>query len=163
MKKLSKNDCKTILLIEDDQTWVSLIREILPKPVQVDAVSTLQDAIKANLSQYHLILMDLILPDSLDPMQSFLRLFQEIRTHQHPPLIVISAQDSLSVQQEITEYGIFGYMDKGEWNLRVFMKMIDDALNEQSVDRYARHYRGMVTLLNRLSQSDIKQLSTLFL
>ena len=161
MRKPLSDDLKTAILVEDNPQWITLIRELLPEWIRLDCVVTLREAINKNLANYDVMLLNLILPDSPDPLESFLTIFRKVKSDTIP-IIVISAQNNNWIRDEILDYGVSCYIDKAKWNIESFRRSLSVALNEPYATRYCRQYTTMSNLLNNLPLSDIQQLSQLF-
>ena len=161
MRKHSKDESKTVLLIEDNPSWITLIRYSLPDSIRLDYVVTLQEGIK-RISNYDVLILDLILPDSQDPLQTFLQIFQETR-ETRLPIIVISAQDDMNIQREILNYCISGYIDKGKWDRKYFIDLLNNVIEEPPIQSHEQQFQSLHCLLNTLPTSDLVSLTSFFL
>ena len=161
MKKRYKDESKTVLLIEDNPSWITLIRCSLPDSIRLDYVVTLQEGLE-RIPAYDVLILDLILPDSLDPLQTFLTIFQATREIR-PPIIVISGQDDISIQREILDYRVSGYIDKGKWDRKSFMDLLTEVINELPIQSHEQQYQSFHCLLNTLPTSDLVSLTSFFL
>lgn len=164
MKKPSENVSITVLVIEDKPTWTYLIYSEIPKHIYVDCSMSLRDALQKDLSKYQLIILDLILPDSPDPIETFLTLFRDVKIHRQLiiPIIIISGQDDDQISKDILDYGVTAYIDKSEWNPQKFRQLIGEAIHESSTQRYHRQYRSLISILNGLPLSDLMGLTHYF-
>ena len=164
MKKPLKEEYKMVLLIEDNPSWITLIRYSLPMSMKLEYVVTLQEGLQKDLSHYDVVLLDLILPDSPNPMESFLRIFQEIRIIRKLilPILIISGQDDDCIRREILDYGVSGYIDKGKWDRQYLIETILKAMSENPTQSYDRQYQSMIHLFNDLPLLDIVKLGGFF-
>ena len=161
MRMRSKEEYKTVLLIEDNPSWITLIRCSLPDSIRLDYVVTLQEGIE-RISAYDVLILDLILPDSQDPLETFLQVFQATR-ETRLPIIVISAQDDMRIQRKILNYCISGYIDKGKWDSKFFLDLLNEVINEPPIKSHEQQHQSLSYLLNTLPTSDIMGLATYFL
>ena len=161
MRKRYKNESKTVLLIEDNPSWITLIRYSLPDSIRLDYVVTLQEGIE-KISAYDVLILDLILPDSQDPLQTFLQVFRVTR-ETRLPIIVISAQDDINIQREILNYCVSGYIDKVKWDRKSFLDLLSKVINDPPIKSHEQQHQSLSYLLNSLHTSDIVSLTSFFL
>ena len=106
-----------ILIVEDSVIEATLLQKtlekVLPGSLKVSHVQTLataQDFLKVSRAETDLVFLDLGLPDSRDWHETY----KAILPHaEHLPIIVMTANKSPEVVQELMKHGIQDYIVKG--------------------------------------------------
>ena len=98
-----------ILIVEDDETAASLMKEYLENcTFDVECVHTITDGLSyIQQNEYHILLLDLNLPDF-----SGLDMLKSIKNRVAIPVIVISAYSDTQTKVQAFKYGASDYMVK---------------------------------------------------
>lgn len=122
------NEPIRILIVENDEDWVEIIRENLPGNFHFDVASNIDD-VKALLlnNTYNLIIADLVLSDEETPVFGILKDFnnliftiKQVKLHGNirPPIIVTTIhQIHLQIPKLLNYYGgwVWGWHEKQKW------------------------------------------------
>ena len=126
---------KRILLIEDSVTRGVLVQGNLaesPLRCEVDWVRTLKEGLeKLRVESYHLVLSDLMLPDS-----NGLNTVRTLRRENHDiPIVVMTGMTDSEIEQIVIEQGATDYLRKSEATpfrlMRTVVRAIDDAMQRR--------------------------------
>jgi len=133
-----------VLLIEDNPGDARLIRELLDEagaPFELHNVIRLSEALdRLDTEHFHLILLDLSLPDS-QGIDSFRRI-----SAQAPdiPLIVLTGMADEALALQIVELGAQDYLVKGEVDRRSLVRSIIYAIKRAAADRALADERNLL-------------------
>ena len=132
---LSMSDLTPVLLVEDDMGDAALTRAILcgddSSQFELTHVRSLQEALgQFSLNEYHVVLLDLNLPDSrgLKTVQEFLQ------ADSNTPIIVLSGQDDEAMAIESVQVGAQDYILKGDTSGRHLRRSIRYAIERKRTE-----------------------------
>jgi signal transduction histidine kinase len=123
-----------VLLIEDNESHVELVRKMLARSggdrFEMKAVTTLKAGLKlAKDGKYKLILLDLTLPDS-DSGESFRKLAGQVPDI---PIIVLSGDDNEGLAIQLVQKGAQDYLVKGQMTHHWLTRAMHYALERKLV------------------------------
>jgi PAS domain S-box-containing protein len=117
-----------VLLIEDDQSYYSLITKMLARETQlyeVEWASTYEEALTAIRQSVH----DVYLVDYRLGNENGLELINELTTHNiHAPFILMTGQNERGLDMRVLKAGVADYLDKAELKPGVINRMIRYAI-----------------------------------
>ena len=132
---LSMSDLTPVLLVEDDMGDAALTRAILcgddSSQFELTHVRSRQEALgQFSLNEYHVVLLDLNLPDSrgLKTVQEFLQ------ADSNTPIIVLSGQDDEAMAIESVQVGAQDYILKGDTSGRHLRRSIRYAIERKRAE-----------------------------
>ena len=150
-----------ILYIEDDPDYARLVQTFLAdsalKP-EVDLARTMHDgiakartALKEETSRYDVVLLDLLLPDSEDPVETFEQIFGMLET---TPIIVMTSMYDESLIKELIDRGARSYLIKPQTNHALLIRTLEFVLTNQQI-------RDLLTTIQVESSQSRKSLTDL--
>ena len=140
-----------ILLVEDDQEFANLLkirlgRETNP-PLEITSVPTLNEALSAlEVKDWHLILLDLMLPDS-SGIQTFIRVHAKAK---HTPVVIMTGLDNDQLAIDAVRKGAEDYLVKADTNSRLLLRII-----HHSIDRH-RIKEKLASVTGRLRETNLQ-------
>jgi len=129
-----------ILLIEDDRFFAQVIRQILSQTEDMEGkwAATLADGLRLlNEAAYHLVLLDLELPDSAG-FDTFARL----KAATSCPIIVMTGQDSDTLAMQAIQNGAQDYLYKTNVWKDVLVRAVRYAIERQRSENELREARN---------------------
>ncbi len=132
----SNPDKHQVLLIEDDLIDQEYFRRIIKRTNQVEVTiaNCLQDGIELLRDQpFDAVLFDLGLPDSfgIDTVKRMTEEFCNL------PLIVLTGSVDKQTAEKASEFGIYGYLAKGETTSTEIINTVHTAVESHSRDHAA--------------------------
>ena len=139
-----------VLIVEDTQADVDLIRETLPEtgPVgfQIESVSRLSEALaRLKTGGIDLVLLDLGLPDS-QGLETFHKLN---KATSHIPVIILTGTDDQKVAVAAVKDGAQDYLIKGQVGGNLLTNAAQYAIERKHLECRERLAREVLDLLNR--------------
>jgi len=129
MTTTTKRKSINVLLVEDHDIYANYIREALRAGTMadfdVDVADQLQEAIpQAKQNEYHVILLDLGLPDSQGVATA-----TTLRSHvKETPVVILTGQDDASLALEALSRGhAWNYLSKSETDIQKLERAVQDA------------------------------------
>lgn len=128
-----------ILLIEDNQGDARLIQEMLLESMEMSssettfqliAVETLAEGLKELENEFHVVLLDLSLPDS-HGLQTFKKVYNKIP---QIPVIVLSGLDDKNVAKQAVHDGAQDYLVKGHVDRHLLSRAIQYAIERKQAE-----------------------------
>ncbi len=151
-----ENNKFNILLIEDNPRDIRIIEEMINEldngNFELMCAENLSSGIEASeKSQFHIILLDLFLPDSLglDSLNSMLKKAPDI------PIVVLSGLDDKSIAIKAVNSGAQDYLIKGSFDSKLIERVIYYAVERQ------KNKNEILNLSKELKNSEIR-LNSLF-
>lgn len=134
-----------VLLVEDDEAYARLLREILSDPVSgphvVERVSTLETAMaRLERGDIQIVLLDLGLPDA-DGLEALERLSGD---HPHLPIVVLSGQSDLDTALSSMRTGAQEYLVKGQADHALLPRAIRYAIERKNIQDFEPLLLGIV-------------------
>lgn len=117
---------KKILLIDDDLYIRELYQEILKDAgfYVTTAVDGEEGFCKINSDQYHLILLDLMMP-KLDGLGLLIKLIQEQKLPKNTPVVILTNLAHESVIKKALEHGAVGFLIKSDLTPDILVQKIN--------------------------------------
>ena len=134
-----------VLLVEDNPGDARLIQELLQEArggrFETSVATRLSEAMqKLDTEEFHLILLDLSLPDSQG-----VDTFHKMTAHaQHIPLIVLSGLDDEALALHTVEAGAQDYLVKGQVDPRILERAIRYAMKRVDAERALAEERNLL-------------------
>ncbi len=129
MATSTKHKSINVLVVEDNEIYANFIREALHAgdmaDFEVDVAKRLEEAIsEAKQNEYHVILLDLGLPDSQGVETA-----TSLRSHvKETPVVILTGQDDVSLALEALSRGdAWNYLSKNETDIRKLEIAVEDA------------------------------------
>ena len=125
---------KKILIVEDDININNMIREVIEKEgyLCTQAFSGTEAILCTRVEEYHLVLLDLMLPGIGG--DEFLRLY---RKETQTPVIILSAKDELDSKVDLLSSGADDYLTK-PFELRELLARINVQLRRHTDDNMVK-------------------------
>lgn len=155
-----------ILLIEDnadDADWTSeMLTSDKKTSVEIEVAGRISQALQhLRQRKYHAVLLDLSLPDSVSPTDSFRALRQEAPT---VPIVVLTGVSDEEVAYEAVSEGAQDYLVKGKFNRDVLLRSIKYAMERKRAEiataQAVALERDLVRCMVELAPIPIARLST---
>jgi len=126
-----------ILLVDDNKTFLTAVRNFLHTLPQVEVVGQAHDG-KSALAMAKQTTPDLVLLDIVMPGMNGLEVASALKTHTTPPprIIFLSMHDSQSYRSVARDLGAHGYVGKGDFVVDL-VPLIDSISDEMLVTRPA--------------------------
>lgn len=134
-----------VLLVEDDDAYARLVRELLRDQHEVALVataSTLVDGIAA-AQQHHpdVVLLDLGLPDS----EGVATIAAFHQAHARVPIVVLSGLDSIAVTLDAMRFGAQEYLVKGQGEAHLLPRVCHAAIERKRLQEVEQLLVGVVS------------------
>jgi two-component system sensor histidine kinase/response regulator len=130
----SMTESGTILYIEDNQSNVTLVQQMLAEQPGIELLSALQGGLGLDLARKHmpdLILLDLHLPD-MRGHEVLARLRQDKATR-HIPVVIISADATVRQVERLMAAGAQSYLTK-PIDISEFFRVIDENMRDRDLE-----------------------------
>jgi len=125
-----------ILLVDDNKTFLTAVRNFLVTLPQVEVVGQAHDG-KTALALTKQLAPDLVLLDIVMPGMGGLDVAAALQTRDTPPRIIfLSMHDSQSYRTAARELGVYGYVGKGDFVVDL-VPLIDSINNDMLTPRPA--------------------------
>jgi DNA-binding NtrC family response regulator len=121
---------KRILVVEDEEEWQTKLRDILVRDgYRVDVEPTYGTALSMfQREDFDLVLIDLSLVPGEALDRQGLALAEDLAARGIPAVIVTGYGAIEDVRKAVFEYGVFDFLDKGEFDLAKFKRVVAEAI-----------------------------------
>ena len=144
-----------VLLVEDDEVDELAVRRLLSRDATIHCVKTLSHAIdRSSQQQFHLILLDLGLPDSKG-LSTFTRLRAEVPD---VPIVVLTGLDDESMAVQVVQKGAQDFLVKGYLDTRS-LQCLGFAVERNKLVRKLKDARDQQRKLERALRDREQQLA----
>lgn len=139
-----KKDKKTVLIVDDQNNWRNLFRELLEAEFEVTDVDSYNEALKTiskRKSPFHVVITDIRLVDASTRNEDGLRLAEKIKkSKDFTELIIVTGYPTIETSKRaVGPLHAFEYLEKyplnGEFNPYEFQKIVRKAAEEANQKR----------------------------
>lgn len=119
---------KTILLVEDDQVFLEILRDELSKAgFRIVTAHNGEEGLKAAMSQLpHLIVIDILMP-KMDGITMLKKIRESEQGKKIPLLILTNLSDNETIDKAL-ESGAYDFLVKSDWEPKDLVKRIKEKL-----------------------------------